>query len=51
MKYWVVRNSYGPKWGEGGNFRLRRGENDFGCEGNNVSLTPQLMDPTSGRWV
>ena len=29
-KYWVVRNSYGDKWGMNGDFLVRRGENDFG---------------------
>lgn len=30
--YWIVRNSYGTKWGEFGDFRVRRGHNDFGIE-------------------
>ena len=41
-KYWTVRNSYGPKWGESGNFRIRRGQNDFGCEGENITFDPVL---------
>ena len=24
-KYWIVRNSYGPKWGQNGDFLIRRG--------------------------
>ena len=43
MKYWLVRNSYGPDWGEGGNFRVRRGMNDFGCEGEASAVTPILL--------
>jgi cathepsin C len=31
-KYWIVRNSYGDKWGMKGDFWVRRGENDFGIE-------------------
>merc|ERR1712162_70764 len=31
-KYWVVRNSYGKRWGMDGDFLVRRGENDFGIE-------------------
>jgi aminopeptidase C len=43
MKYWLVRNSYGSSWGEGGNFRVRRGQNDFGAEGENSAATPVLL--------
>lgn len=31
-KYWIVRNSYGPKWGMNGDFLVARGNNDFGME-------------------
>ncbi len=31
-KYWIVRNSYGPKWGMDDNFWVRRGLNNFGIE-------------------
>ena len=31
-KYWIVRNSYGPKWGMNGDFLVARGTNDFGME-------------------
>lgn len=43
-KYWVVRNSYGPKWGEGGNFKLRRGFNDFSAEAESSAIEPVLFD-------
>jgi hypothetical protein len=43
MKYWLVRNSYGPSWGENGNFRVRRGQNDYGAEGENMAATPVLL--------
>ena len=29
-KYWIVRNSWGSYWGEGGNFRLIRGIDNLG---------------------
>ena len=32
MPVWVVRNSYGNKWGSDGDFYVRRGQNDFGIE-------------------
>jgi len=31
-KYWVARNSYGPGWGQGGDFMIRRGQDDLGIE-------------------
>jgi hypothetical protein len=31
-KYWIVRNSYGEKWGMNGDFLVKRGNNDFGME-------------------
>lgn len=31
-RYWIVRNSYGPKWGMDGDFLVKRGNNDFGME-------------------
>ena len=40
MPYWVGRNSYGTRWGEGaggGWFRLRRGANTLGLEANRCS--------------
>lgn len=36
MKYWVIRNSYGPNWGQKGNFNVRRGMNDFGAESDQI---------------
>ena len=47
MKYWIVRNSYGPGWGDRGDFKLKRGSNDFGMEANQMTFEPALCSPDS----
>jgi len=32
--YWIVRNSFGTRWGEGGFFRIVRGKNQLNIESN-----------------
>ena len=43
-KYWIVRNSYGKRWGMSGDFLVRRGENDFGIESETTGYEAVLCD-------
>ena len=38
--YWIIRNSWGSYWGEGGNFRLVRGKDNLGIESTCSWATP-----------
>ena len=44
QKYWIVRNSYGSRWGDGGEFMVQRGTDDFGIESETTGYMFELYN-------
>ncbi|XP_052764132.1 dipeptidyl peptidase 1-like [Mya arenaria] len=42
VPYWIVKNSWGPEWGEEGFFRIRRGNDECSIESMAVGIHPTV---------
>lgn len=45
VKYWIIKNSWGTNWGDGGYFRMIRGENNCKIEENCMAGVPDFFYP------
>ncbi|CAG9857254.1 unnamed protein product [Phyllotreta striolata] len=42
VPYWLLRNSWGSAWGEGGYFRIQRGDSKHDCGIHFISIYPNM---------
>lgn len=51
MKYWIIQNTWGPNWGEGGFFKMKRGNDEFGIESICEAGIPYIFDNIAKREI
>jgi len=45
--YWTMQNSWGDDWGEGGYFRMARGQDESGCE--SIVVAAEVLEESGNQ--